>query len=96
MPPILIVLTILALAGIAARVITQVAKTIAGRGVSPSELARIKQELEHHAAELEDAHSTLANQSTQLAELQERIDFAERLLATARDRPGLGPGETGG
>ncbi len=30
-------------------------------------------------------------QSTQLAELQERVDFAERMLAQARDRMKLGP-----
>jgi len=32
-------------------------------------------------------------QSTQLAELQERLDFAERLLAKSRDRSALGAGE---
>ena len=90
---------ILALA-IAASTLVLVAKAIAGaiagRGTSRSELAQIKQRLEQDAAALEDAQITLANQSTQLAELQERLDFAERLLAQARDRSALGAGEKPG
>jgi hypothetical protein len=73
-----------------------IAGAIAGRGASRSGLAEIKQRLEQHAAALEDAQTTLANQSTQLAELQERLDFAERLLAQARDRSALGAGEKRG
>ena len=70
-----------------------IAAAIAGRGASRSALAQIKEQLEHHAVALEDAQTSLANQSTQLAELQERLDFAERLLAQARDRSALGPGD---
>jgi Tfp pilus assembly protein FimV len=73
-----------------------VAGAIAGRGASRSEVAQIKERLEQQVAVLEDAQTTLADQSTQLAELQERLDFAERLLAQARDRSALGPGEKGG
>jgi Tfp pilus assembly protein FimV len=73
-----------------------VAGAIAGRGASRSELAQIKERLEQQVAVLEDAQITLADQSTQLAELQERVDFAERLLAQARDRSALGPGEKRG
>ncbi len=73
-----------------------VAGAIAGRGASRSEVAQIKERLEQHGAVLEDAQTTLADQSTQLAELQERLDFAERLLAQARDRSALRPGEKGG
>jgi len=71
-----------------------VAGAIAGRGASRSELAQITQRLEQDAAALEDAQTTLAHQSTQLAELQERVDFAERLLAQARDRSALGAGKS--
>jgi uncharacterized protein YycO len=73
-----------------------IAGAIAGRGTSRSELAQVKQRLEQDAAALEDAQTTLANQSTQLAELQERLDFAERLLAQARDRSALRAGEKPG
>ena len=90
---------ILALA-IAATTLVLVAKAIAGaiagRGASRSELAEIKQRFEEHAAALEDAQTTLTTQSTQLVELQERLDFAERLLAQARDRSALGGGEKRG
>jgi hypothetical protein len=60
------------------------------QGPRGSELARLQQDLEQQAAALEDVQTTLANQSTQLTELQERVDFAERLLAQVRDRPALG------
>ena len=73
-----------------------IAGAIAGRRASRSELVQIKQRLEQHAAALEDAQTTLTNQSTQLAELQERLDFAERLLVQARDRSALEAGEKRG
>ena len=59
-----------------------------GRG--GREPAGMKQQLEQQAGALEDAQTTLADQSAQLAELQERLDFAERLLAQGRDRQVLG------
>src|ERR1700693_214471 len=49
-----------------------IAGAIAGRRASRSELAQITQRLEPDRAALEDAQTTLAHQSTQLAELQER------------------------
>jgi TorA maturation chaperone TorD len=73
-----------------------IAGAITGRGPSRSELAQLREQLDQHAAALEDAHNSLASQSTQLAELQERLDFAERLLAQVRDRRTLGPGEERG
>jgi chromosome segregation ATPase len=90
---------LLALA-IAASTVVLVARTIAraigGRGSSQSELAHLSEQLEQHAAVLEDAQNSLANQAAQLAELEERLDFAEQLLARGRDRTALGPGEQGG
>lgn len=76
--------------------VRSIAGAIAGGGSSRSELAQIKQRLDEHAAALEDAQTTVTNQSTQLAELQERLDFAERLLAQAKDRSALGAGEKRG
>lgn len=73
-----------------------IAAAISGRGPSQSELARLRDQLDQHAAALEDAHNSLASQSTQLAELQERLDFAERLLVQVRDRRALGPGQDHG
>jgi predicted nucleic acid-binding Zn-ribbon protein len=73
-----------------------IAGAISGRGASRSELAQLREQLEQHAAALEDAQNGVASQSTQLAELQERLDFAERLLAQGRDRAALRPGEKSG
>lgn len=65
------------------------------RPVGPSALG-LQDQLEQQAAVLEDAQATLADQSAQLAELQERLDFAERILAQSRDRPSLGVREERG
>ena len=90
---------LLALAMVATTAVL-VARTIAGalggRGASRSELAELRDQLERQAAALEDAQTSLTSQSTQVAELHERLDFAERLLAQGRDRAALGPGEKRG
>lgn len=82
---------------IAATTILLIVRTIAGAfnksGASGADLSQIKRQLEQHTGELEDVQAALTNQSTQVAELQERLDFAERLLAQARDRAALGAGE---
>jgi hypothetical protein len=44
---------------------------------------------------LEDAQTGIASQAAQLAELQERLDFAERLLVQQREWPELRPGGEG-
>lgn len=87
---------LLALAIIAATAVMvarAIAGAIRGRGSSQSELAQLSDHVEQQAAVLEDTRNTLANQSAQLAELQERVDFAERVLAQSRDRSALRPGE---
>jgi hypothetical protein len=48
----------------------------------------LQDQVEIQAAALQEAESNLANQASQLAELQDRVDFAERLLIQARDRSG--------
>lgn len=60
-----------------------------GPGGTGSELARIQQEVDEQAVALEEARAAVANQATQLAELHERVDFAERLLTQVRDRQTL-------
>ena len=86
---------LLALA-IAAGTVLMVVKTIAAafnKTGSASELTKVKEQLQLHAAMLDDAENNLANQSNQIAELQERLDFTERLLTQGRERTALGPGE---
>lgn len=85
-------LFIIILAGMALGAISEVAKAIARRGASASELNRLKHQLDQYTAALEDAQTTLSSHAAQLAELQERLDFAERLLAQGRDHSALGAG----
>jgi uncharacterized membrane-anchored protein YhcB (DUF1043 family) len=66
-----------------------IAGAIRGRGSSRSEVAQLSDQLKDHAAALDDVQNSLAGQSSQLAELQERLDFAERLLTQGRDRTAL-------
>lgn len=80
------------LAGMALGAISEIVKAIARRGASTSELAQLRQQLDQHAAALEESQATLATQAAQLAELQERLDFTERVLTQARDRSMLGAG----
>jgi len=63
-----------------------IAGAIRGRGSSRSDLSQLNDQLKDHAAALEDVQNSLASQSSQMAELQERLDFAERMLAQSRDR----------
>ena len=77
-------------------VVRAIAGAIGGRGAWRSEVAQLREQLQQHAATLEDAETLLAGQSTQLAELEERLDFAERLLAQSRDRTAVGPGDKHG
>ena len=63
-----------------------IAGGLRGRGSSRSELTHLGDQLKDHAAALEDIQNSLAGQSSQLTELHERLDFAERMLAQHRDR----------
>jgi hypothetical protein len=80
-------LTALAIAGTTLVLVAgAIAGAIRGRGSSRSEVSQLSDQLKDHAAALEDVQNSLAMQSSQMAELQERVDFAERLLAQGRDR----------
>ena len=82
---------------IAGTTVVMVARTIAmairGRGSSQSELAHLNDRLEQQAAALEDTQDSLASQAVQLTELQERLDFAERMLVQGKERAAIKPGE---
>lgn len=54
--------------------------------------ARIRGPVEQPLEELDELRDQLAGLSQQVAELAERQDFSERLLAQARERGVLGPG----
>jgi uncharacterized membrane-anchored protein YhcB (DUF1043 family) len=67
-----------------------IVRTIAGaftaRRASRSEVTELKEQLDQYGAELEEAQRNLAD-------LHNRLDFAERLLAQQRDRTPLRPGD---
>jgi len=56
------------------------------QGPGGGDMARLKEQMEQQAMALEDAQFTLSNQTRELAELQERVDFAERMLAKGKER----------
>lgn len=66
-----------------------IAGAIRGRGSARSDVNHLSDQLKDQAAALEDLQNSLASQSSQLAELNERLDFTERLLAQGRDRAAL-------
>lgn len=72
---------------IAGGTLVVIVRTIAGafsaRNASRPELGQITERLD-------EAQAEMANQATQIAELQERLDFAERLLTKAREERQLG------
>lgn len=74
-------------------VVRSIAGAIGGRGLSRSEIMQLRDQLDQNTAALEDAQAGLASQASQLSELHERLDFAERLLAQGRERAALKPGD---
>jgi chromosome segregation ATPase len=86
------VLLLIILAGIVGDTLTKVVK---GRRPADPEVPRLRGEIEELQRQLEEQAAGLADHDRQLLELQERVDFAERMLAQSRDRPGL-PGPSAG
>jgi len=80
---------LLALA-IAGMTLVVIVRTIAGaftsRRVSNAELTELKEQVDQYGAELEETQRSVAD-------LQNRLDFAERLLTQVRDRSALGAGD---
>ena len=57
-----------------------------GQRAPVGDVGRMQELLDEQTDALEDARAVLSGQSAQLAELQERVDFAERLLVQQRER----------
>ena len=56
------------------------------RESSEREAPSLQQQLDEQGTVIDEAHAKLESQASQLAELQERLDYAERMLAQSRDR----------
>jgi hypothetical protein len=85
-------------AAIACGTVLAIVKTIAAATVGRSasaDMKRLLDQSEQYGAIIEETQATLAHQAAQLAELQERVDFAERMLAQSRVQPSIGPGDAG-
>lgn len=55
------------------------------------EPGKVTPELEGHVAALEARVAELEAERDRLAEVEERVDFAERLLVRENQQPGIGP-----
>jgi hypothetical protein len=77
---------IIIVAGIAADAVVKIVKARSAGGGAPAraELASLQRQLDEQA-------DVIASQSQRLQELEERFDFAERLLAASRERRPLPP-----
>jgi uncharacterized membrane-anchored protein YhcB (DUF1043 family) len=90
---VLTTLMIIGVANVAGETITRLARARAGSAaqVQPR-LDQLQQQLDDQASTLSEVQSHLAGQEDHVRELQERPDFAERLLAQAQERAHLNPG----
>ncbi|HSE68173.1 MAG TPA: hypothetical protein VLB12_14395 [Gemmatimonadales bacterium] len=87
---------IIIMVGILADTIVKIVKHRAGAPQLRVELEELRRQLDDQANRLTDAQAALAGQDAQLQEMQERMDFAERILTQVRDRPGLAAGPSEG
>jgi len=81
MEPAVFLVSLLSTVGIAAFTVVKVARLFATRRESPSTDV---------TARLEELQRTVQGLQQELAETQERLDFAERLLSKAREEPRIG------
>ena len=90
---VLTALMIIGVATVAGETVIRVAKARAGGAPRlQAQLDQLQQQSDDQASALEEVQSHVAGQEAQFRELQNRLDFAERLLTQAQDRSTLGPG----
>lgn len=65
---------------------------IATGGSRAKAFKTLQAEIDELRAALAEAEGALNGQATQIEEMQQRLDFAERLLAQARQKPAIGAG----
>ena len=90
---VLTTLMIIGVATVAGETAIRVARARAG-GASglQAHLDRLEQRFDDQASSLAEVQSHIADQESQFRELQDRLDFAERLLTQAEERSALNPG----
>ena len=86
-------LVLIALVGMVADTVVKLGRARAGGSKQlQGQIDLLRAQVEEQGAALAQAEADLAAHDAELRELQERVDFSERLLAQTRDRPSLGPG----
>ena len=90
---VLTTLMIIGVATVAGETVIRVAKARAGGATRfQAHLDQLQQQFDDQASALAEVQSHVAGQEAQFHELQDRLDFAERLLTQAQDRSALSPG----
>jgi hypothetical protein len=90
---VLTTLMIIGVATVAGETVIRVAKARAGGATRlQTHVDQLQQQSDDQASALAEVQSHLAGQEAQFRELQERLDFAERLLTQPQERSVLSPG----
>jgi flagellin-like hook-associated protein FlgL len=90
---VLTTLMIIGVATVAGETVIRVAKARAGGATRlQAHLDQLQQQFDDQASALGEVQSHVTGQEAQFRELQDRLDFAERLLTQAQDRLALSPG----
>lgn len=90
---VLTTLMIIGVVTVAGETVIRVARARAGGATQlQAHLDQLQQRFDDQASTLAEVQSHLAGQEAQFREIQDRLDFAERVLTRAEDRAALGPG----
>ena len=90
---VLTTLMIIGVATVAGETVIRVARArVGGATQLQAHLDQLQQQCDDQASALAQVQSHSAAQEAQVRELQDRVDFAERVLTQAQDRSALGPG----
>jgi len=90
---VLTALMIIGVATVAGETVIRVAKARAGGAPRlQGHLDQLQHQIDDQASAVAEVQSHVAGQEAQFRELQDRVDFAERLLAQAQNRSALSPG----
>lgn len=86
-------LTIIGVVTVVGETVIRVARARAGGAMRiQAHLDQLQQQVDDQASTLAEVQSHFAGQEAHVRELQDRVDFAERLLTQAQDRSALSPG----
>jgi uncharacterized coiled-coil protein SlyX len=86
-------LTIIGVATVVGETVIRVARARAGGATRlQAHIDQLQQQFDDQASALAEVQSHVAGQQAHVRELQDRVDFTERLLTQTQDRSALSPG----